>query len=121
MVLILGGFGAGKRAYARSLGYRDADMSADPYSPAPVMTDLETVVKSDPEHAAALLVQLCKKKLVLCREVGSGVVPFDRGERAWREAVGRLCCVLAKEADAVVRVTAGIPTALKGELPCRCD
>ena len=64
---------------------------------------------------------LRKKKLVLCREVGSGVIPLDPDERKWREAVGRLCCALAKEATAVVRVTAGIPVLLKGELPCISD
>ena len=121
MVLILGGFGAGKRTYAKTLGFTDADMSADPYADAPVMLDLETVVKRDPAHAEALLPQLFLKQLVLCREVGSGVVPMDPAEREWREATGRLVCALAERADVVVRVVCGIPTALKGKLPCVSD
>ena len=118
MVLILGGFGAGKKSLARTLGYTDAQMSSDPYADAPVTTDLETAVKNDPVNAAALLPVLLKKELVLCREVGSGVIPLDAHERAWREATGRLCCALAKEATAVVRVVCSVPTVLKGELPC---
>ena len=121
MVLILGGFGAGKRTYMKSLGYTDADMSNDPYAPAPVLVDLETAVKADPASSAALLPPLRAKAFVLCREVGSGVIPMDPKEREWREATGRLCCALAKEATAVVRVVAGIPIALKGELPCISD
>ena len=118
MVLILGGLGAGKKSYLRSLGFSDAQMSNDPDADAPVLVDLEAAVRSDPAHAAALLPLLCKKKFVLCCEVGSGVIPLDPGERKWREATGRLCCALAKEAEAVVRIVAGIPTVLKGELPC---
>ena len=121
MVLILGGYGAGKKRYARSLGYTDADMGEDAQADCPVLVGLESLVRSDPEHADALLPLLLKKELVLCCEVGSGVVPFDRKDRVYREATGRLTCALAERATAVVRVVAGIPVALKGELPCRCD
>ena len=121
MVLILGGFGAGKRAYAKTLGFSDADMSDDPYADAPVLVALEAAVKADPASEEALLPHLLQKKLVLCREIGSGVVPMDPKEREWRETTGRLCITLAERADAVVRVVCGIPTVLKGELPCMCD
>lgn len=121
MVLILGGLGAGKRTYAKTLGFSDAEMSNDPRADAPVLVDLEAAVKADPASTEALLPLLLRKKLVLCREVGSGVIPMDPGEREWREATGRLCCALAARADAVVRVVCGVPTALKGELPCTSD
>ena len=117
MVLILGGAGAGKKEYARSLGFTDADFSTDVSDGKPVLYDLETIVRGGDLPFDALL----KKKLILCREVGSGVIPMDRSEREWREAVGRLCCALAKEATAVVRVVCGVPIALKGELPCISD
>ena len=96
-------------------------MSRDPGSPAPVLFELEELVRADPTHAEALLEALCQKELVLCREVGSGVVPLSAEERRWRESVGRLCVLLATRAEAVVRIVAGLPMALKGELPCaRC-
>ena len=42
MTLIVGGYAAGKRAYAREvLGYRDGQMSRDPASDAPVLYGLE--------------------------------------------------------------------------------
>ena len=55
--------------------------------------------------------------VILCNEVGSGVVPMDREERAWRERVGRTCCALAEQAERVERLFCGIPTVLKGDGP----
>ena len=55
--------------------------------------------------------------VITCDEIGCGVVPIDRADENWREAVGRLCCALAQEADAVVRVIAGVPQFIKGEKP----
>ena len=121
MVLILGGLGSGKTEYARSLGFSDADFSPDAFSDRPVLDHLEALVRSDPASATELLPALLKKKIVICREVGSGVIPMEKADRAYREAVGRLCAALAKEATSVVRLVCGIPVALKGELPCASD
>ena len=119
MVLILGGVGAGKTASARSLGYTDADFTTDVSDEKPVLVGLEALVRRDPDDADTLLLPLLQKELVLCCEVGSGVIPLERQDRIWRDATGRLCVRLAREASAVVRIVAGIPVMLKGELPCR--
>lgn len=61
--------------------------------------------------------EICEKNpsiTVIVTEIGSGIVPLDREERDWREETGRACCVLAEFADLVIRVTCGIPTAIKG-------
>ena len=58
--------------------------------------------------------RLADREYVLCREVGCGLVPMDPGDRAWREAVGRLSCRLAQEAQGVVRLWCGLPVWLKG-------
>lgn len=63
---------------------------------------------------AALAQQLARNEVVIATEVGGGVVPVDKNERAAREAAGRLGCLLAQRADAVVRVFCGIPVYLKG-------
>ena len=52
--------------------------------------------------------------VILCDEVGCGVVPMDSADRAWRERVGRTCCALAERADKVVRLYCGIPSMIKG-------
>ena len=45
---------------------------------------------------------------IISTEIGYGVVPMDKGDREWRETVGRTCCYIAKKADEVVRVVCGV-------------
>lgn len=52
--------------------------------------------------------------IILCDEIGCGIVPAERFDRDWREAVGRLCCYLARRARKVERLTCGIAVVLKG-------
>ena len=65
----------------------------------------------------ALAEKLCRFDVVTASETGCGVVPIDPEERRQREAAGRLACLLAARAKAVVRVFCGIPTVISGELP----
>lgn len=66
------------------------------------------------EEAKKLLTGAKDKTLVvICDEVGCGVVPVDAFERAWRENVGRVCCCFAKEAQQVIRVVCGIGNRIK--------
>ena len=65
----------------------------------------------------ALAEKLCRFDVVTASETGCGVVPMDPEERRQREAAGRLACLLAARAKAVVRVFCGIPTVISGELP----
>ena len=51
--------------------------------------------------------------IIVCNELGCGVVPMDAFDRAWRERTGRLTCALAAQAEAVYRVTCGIGTRIK--------
>lgn len=108
MILIVGGFAAGKRAYARDvLGYAEGRMSSCIDDDLPVFYGLE----SQPDTP---LEKLLEKDVVICDEIGCGLVPIDAGERARREQVGRLCIQLAREADRVVRVVCGVGTVIKG-------
>jgi len=61
-----------------------------------------------------LISLLLEKEIVVCDEVGSGVIPANQIEREIREATGRLCNQLAQYAESVVRLVAGIPTTIKG-------
>lgn len=119
MLLIVGGEGSGKRTFAKTLGYTDADMADAVLNECPVVYHLEQMVFADPECANKLLSDLESREVVICNEVGSGVIPANRAERAGREATGRLCVLLAQRADCVVRMVSGLPIVLKGELPCR--
>ena len=71
----------------------------------------------DADDLEKLADKLAAYDIVIATEVGGGVVPVDAGERAAREAAGRLACLLASRAQCVVQMFCGIPTILKGELP----
>ena len=114
MILILGAQGAGKKEYAMSLGYAEADMADGVLDEKPVLNNLQRLCFADPEHAGDMLEALCRKQAVICNEVGSGIIPLDRKEREGREATGRLCVQLAQRAEKVIRVVAGIGTVIKG-------
>ena len=68
-----------------------------------------------------LAAKLSGYEVVTASETGCGIVPIQREDRDKREAAGRLSCLLAKEADTVIRVCCGIPQLLKGEWPCRSN
>lgn len=114
MIVIVGGEGAGKRSFVRSLGYRDEDMADGVLDGRPVIVHAEKLVMADPSSAAALSRALASKEIVVCNEVGSGVIPIDDSARRGREAAGQLCILLAGEAEAVVRMVCGIPCVIKG-------
>ena len=112
MILVVGGLGAGKRKFIlEELGYAPEQLSSVPEEGTPVLWGLEALDPLPP------LEDLLGREVVACREVGCGVVPVDGGERARREAVGRLCCRLAKRAERVERIFCGLPMVLKGEGP----
>lgn len=117
MILIVGGEGSGKRTFAKTLGYAEKDMADGCLDSRPVLFHTERLVFERPEDADKLYDALLKKEVVICNEVGSGIIPMEPGERLGREAVGRLCVRLAAKADAVVRMVCGIPSVIKGELP----
>ena len=108
-ILIIGGAYQGKTALAKRL-----------YPDLPLAQNLHEAVRDalaagrDP----MALRESLRGYVITCDEVGCGVVPLDRADEAYREAVGRLCCAIAEEADAVVRVIAGVPQYIKGERPC---
>ena len=113
MILIIGGFAAGKREYARSLGYREEDFTREIEGEQPVLYGLQDLVSENPADAMDWLPRLLQKQAVICDEVGCGVTPLDREERAWREQVGRACCRIAAESEAVYRVYCGLGVRIK--------
>ena len=119
MLLIVGGESSGKRTFAQSLGYTDNDIADAVLNECPVLYHLEQMVFANPDGTDALLTALEDKEVVICNEVGSGVIPANRAERVGREATDRLCVLLAQRANCVVRMVSGIPTVIKGDLSCR--
>lgn len=51
--------------------------------------------------------------IFLCRDISGGVVPIEPELRQWRQATGRLCQYLSREAQGVVRMFCGLEQRLK--------
>ena len=114
MVLVIGGMAQGKLDFAReNLGvtaWSDGILGEENcvYGLQAALRTLE-----DPQGAALAWAEAHPDGVIICDEVGSGVVPLDPKDRAWRETVGRTCCALAKKAEAVYRVTCGMGVKIK--------
>jgi adenosyl cobinamide kinase/adenosyl cobinamide phosphate guanylyltransferase len=116
VVLVIGGISSGKRSYVKKhFGYSDSDLADAVLDGRPVVYNVQDLVFAGRATYEQLLESLQSKEVVICNEVGSGVVPIDRDERAARDTAGRLCMALAERATMVVRLTCGIPAVIKGD------
>ncbi len=116
MVLITGGCASGKRTFARSLGYADADIADAVLDERRAICHVEQLVACSEGSIEELAERLADKELVICREMGCGPVPARAEDRELREKVGRLNAALAARATCVVRMVCGIPCVIKGQL-----
>ena len=121
MILVTGGLASGEHTFVRGLGYDEAQIADGALDDSPVVLNAQELVRDmsggKDADLATLVEQLAAKDVVACVEMGSGVVPLDRSERDWRDRAGALACALAARADAVVRMTCGVPVAIKGTCP----
>ena len=73
-------------------------------------------VQQEGQDAPAFAEKFCREHpdaVVVSDEVGSGVVPMEAEDRAFREAVGRVLCVIARNAEQVTRCVCGIGVRIK--------
>lgn len=67
-------------------------------------------------HAAEIINDIYEANpdiILICDEVGGGIVPLKKEDRIYREAVGRALCCAVKKSDRVERVMCGIGQCLK--------
>ena len=122
--MITGGAFQGKRAFAETLypGRQWTDGGACP------LEEVETYTAIDHFHllvrrwleagrtAEELTEKILENKknvLIICDEIGCGLVPVDAFEREYRETVGRICTALAGRSSRVDRVVCGIGMRIK--------
>ncbi|GGP24145.1 adenosylcobinamide kinase/adenosylcobinamide phosphate guanyltransferase [Silvimonas iriomotensis] len=70
-------------------------------------------------HLLDTVAQVSGTLLLISNEVGLGVVPLGAGTRVFVDEAGRLHQALAGVCDNVVWVAAGLPLAMKGQIPAR--
>ncbi|UWG95486.1 bifunctional adenosylcobinamide kinase/adenosylcobinamide-phosphate guanylyltransferase [Dehalobacter sp. DCM] len=128
MILIIGGNSQGKLACALRL----LPIQADDISDGEVCRIEEAFQRKVINHFHHLVKRLRESGIdpqpfimegiaknpaivVISDELSSAVVPIVRESRELQEAVGRILCQLAQQADRVYRVFCGIPSCIKGD------
>lgn len=129
MILITGGRDQGKKAYAAELlGCGIAELTdgnicdLTDISGKKCITGYHMLIRrlldmgEDPEEYTKCLCREAPDTVIVMDEIGCGIIPLERSERIWREAVGRCGCIIADNSAAVVRMVCGIADVIKGEL-----
>ena len=66
-----------------------------------------------PEEFLKSLPETFFDAIIVSREIGSGIVPTDAFERAYREFHGSVLSLLTKRSESVIRIFCGLPEVLK--------
>lgn len=110
MELYIGGYKQGKLRYV---------MTKYPNKESAIVNDLHIWIKKlikDGEDAESVVMEYIDKHpdcILICDEVGNGIVPLDPFERNYREQVGRILIKVAERANRVERVTCGLGQRIK--------
>lgn len=111
MIFVTGGFSSGKKEFVeKKLGFSLTEFTRNITEEKKVLYDLQRLNYDNWEELIPLLL---KKEVVICDELGCGLLPLERNLREQQENVGRLCCKLAEESTAVYRVICGIGQKIK--------
>lgn len=127
MIFVTGGNSQGKLEFVKTIyAVRESDIAdgadcgfGDAFGK-PVLNHLHLLVKrllEAGEQPDGLVDNGLKQNpgiIILCDELGSGIVPIRREDRELREKVGRLQCMLAGRASTVYCVCCGLPMLIKG-------
>jgi adenosylcobinamide kinase/adenosylcobinamide-phosphate guanylyltransferase len=126
MKLVIGGAYQGKKAWVmQQYGITEdavIDGAADEtvcIKKAKVLNGLHLLVRNwlsngkEPVQEMTGLLAANPDIIIITDEIGNGIIPVDRDERAYREVHGRLCCQLAGSAEEVYRVLCGIGQKIK--------
>ena len=131
MILIIGGFAQGKLHYVKQSYARCEDgrkvavldgtleLPAETGALQVIVNHLHRYIReqlqqgTDPE---VMIDNFCKEDpacILICDEIGNGIVRMEAEERTYRERTGRILEQLAAQADEVVRVVCGIGQKIK--------
>ena len=104
MILVIGGSFQGKKAYAAQI-CKDGRILAD------FQDRIRAVLEAGEDPEAFTLVT--PPAVITLDEVGCGIVPLEKTERDYREAVGHAGQMLAAAAAEVYRMQCGIAVRIK--------
>ncbi len=125
MILVTGGCFQGKTAYAcKTFGIGREEAADGAVCPPEEIYKtkllfhfheyIRRLMETEESFSLEALTRKNPEIILVTNELGYGVVPTDRFDRAYREKTGRVCCQVAREAKQVHRVVCGIGTVIKG-------
>ena len=76
-------------------------------------TESENEIQESAEDKIFKIIENNPEIKIISDEIGSGIVPFERGDRLWRDISGRILVKIAKKSEKVVRIICGIPQRIK--------
>lgn len=125
MEVYVGGYSQGKLDYVVSK-YSDKDniidgstASEDQCVNADIINHFHLYIKQFGENQEACRESIDRiisgnpEVIIICDEIGLGIVPMEKDERIYRENVGRIMCHVVSKADYAFRIICGIGTRLK--------
>ena len=127
MKLIIGGYAQGKLDYVLSKYHLRENVVWDSVLPNNATIQDKPVIVNHfhqwvkqrildggcPEEEMISFLDDYENCIIICDEIGNGIVPIDKFEREYRERVGRILIELAKRAEEVERVLCGIGQKIK--------
>lgn len=130
MELYIGGYAQGKLGYVMSQhnsakvfdNIEDFMKAGASLDGARILNGLHLIIKRlldggcDADEIERKIMQLAEDApdaIIICNEIGCGIVPLDKAERLYRELTGRILVKLASKAEKVVRIICGIPQRIK--------
>ena len=131
MILIIGGFAQGKLHYVkqryvhcengREVTVLDGTLAlpAETGAGQVIVNHLHRYIRKQLRQGTApeAMIENFGKEhpdcILICDEIGNGIVPMEAEERTYRERTGRILEQLAAQADEVVRVVCGIGQKIK--------
>lgn len=82
-----------------------------------IVNHFHEIIRKLPEADISLFLEELYEKnpdvIIICDEVGSGIVPTDSEERRYREQVGKSCQQIAARSTRVVRIICGCMQVIK--------
>lgn len=127
MKLIIGGYAQGKLNYVLQTYGLKTNRVLDGNIPQNLNRQPETVIINHlhnwiknriaeggcPEEEILIFLEKQPDCVIICDEIGNGIVPLEAFEREYRERTGRILIKLASMAEEVERVICGIGQKIK--------
>lgn len=111
MDLIIGGHAQGKKTFAKT-NYPHSEIWENFHLS---VKEFLNEGKSEDEIKRIVFNKITENNqlIIVCDELGCGIIPINKFDMEWREITGRLTCEIAQKAAKVFRIVCGIAQRIK--------